>query len=66
MSEKMSDNDFVQQAEAGSPGLMAEYWEFLKHNKKWWLTPILMTLLLLGLLVILGGSSAAPFIYTLF
>ena len=38
----------------------------LKHNKKWWLTPIVLVLLLFGLLIILGGSTYAPFIYTLF
>ncbi len=48
------------------PGLVGEFWEFLKHNKKWWLLPIVLVLLLLGVLVLLSGSAAAPFIYTLF
>ncbi|MGA2093863.1 MAG: DUF5989 family protein [Sedimentisphaerales bacterium] len=48
------------------PGIIAELWFFLKHNKKWWLLPILLLLLLLGILAVLGGSAAAPFIYTLF
>jgi hypothetical protein len=39
---------------------------FLRANKKWWLAPILVAILLLGLLVVLGGTAAAPFIYTLF
>ncbi len=47
-------------------GLVIEFWDFLKHNKKRWLAPILISLLGLGLLVLLGGSAAAPFIYTLF
>lgn len=47
-------------------GIVAEFWEFLKENKKFWLIPIIIVLLLFGLLIILGGSSAAPFIYTLF
>jgi hypothetical protein len=46
--------------------LLIEFWLFLKHNKKWWLLPILIVLLLLGLLVLLGGSGLAPFIYPLF
>ena len=62
----MPNQDFEQKAAASSPGLLREYWDFLKHNKKWWLTPIIVTLLLLGALVVLGGSAAAPFIYTLF
>jgi len=47
-------------------GIVAEFWEFLKENKKFWLIPIIIVLLLFGLLIFLGGSSAAPFIYTLF
>ena len=40
--------------------------EFLRQNKKWWLLPILILSLLLGLLIVLSGSGLAPFIYTLF
>jgi len=47
-------------------GLVGEFIDFLKHNKKFWLIPILLILFLLGLLIVLGGTSAAPFIYTLF
>ena len=46
--------------------LLIEFWFFLKHNKKWWLLPILIILFLLGLLVLLGGTAIAPFIYPLF
>jgi hypothetical protein len=49
-----------------SPGFLAEYWDFLRHNKKWWLTPIVVVLLLFGALMVLSGTAAAPFIYTLF
>jgi hypothetical protein len=48
------------------PSLAVEFWYFLKYNKKWWLLPILVTLLLLCLLVLVGGSGLAPFIYTVF
>jgi hypothetical protein len=58
--------EFRQAAHAGRTGLLTEFWDFLKHNKKWWLMPILIVLLLLGGLVFLGGTAAAPFIYTLF
>ena len=47
-------------------GMTAEFWQFLKHSKKWWLAPIVVVLLLFGVLMILSGSAAAPFIYTLF
>ena len=44
-----------------------DIWSFLKERKKFWLAPILLVLILLGLLIIVGGGSAvAPFIYTLF
>lgn len=69
MSEIKPDPDreaFEQQAGMKSDGIVGEFWEFLRHNKKWWLTPIIVMLLLVGLLVVLGGSGAAPFIYTLF
>jgi hypothetical protein len=40
---------------------------FLKQRKKYWLAPVIFVLLLLGFLIVIGGSSAlAPFIYTLF
>ena len=52
--------------EEGSSGVLAELWSFMAHNKKWWLTPVIVLLLLLGVLVVLGTSGAAPFIYTLF
>ena len=47
-------------------GLVYEIFSMLMHNKKWWLTPIILVLLIFGFLIIIGGSSYAPFIYTLF
>ena len=47
--------------------LVREFFEFLKHEKKYWLAPIVMVLVLFGLLLVFAQSSAvAPFIYTLF
>ena len=44
-----------------------EFWEFLRVRKKYWLFPILLTLVLFGALIILSqGSAIAPFIYTIF
>lgn len=59
-------SDFARQAEQAPPGLIAEFWDFLIHNKKWWLIPIILVLLLLGLIVVLAGSPLAPFIYPVF
>ena len=44
-----------------------DLWLFMKERKKFWLLPIIVILLLLGILIVLGGSSAfAPFVYSLF
>ena len=59
-------DEMEKQAALRRQGIVREFWGFLLHNKKWWLTPIVVVLLLLGLLVFLAGSPAAPFIYTLF
>jgi hypothetical protein len=53
-------------AEQPSGNLLKEFWDFLRFNKKWWLLPILITLLVLGLLMLVSGTGVAPFIYTLF
>ncbi|MBN1816599.1 MAG: hypothetical protein JW828_04515 [Sedimentisphaerales bacterium] len=47
-------------------GFFREFWEFLKYNKKWWLLPIIIMLVLLGCLVLLAETGGAPWIYTLF
>lgn len=52
--------------EQARPGFFAELWGFLRHNKKWWLIPILVVFLIFGLLILLAGTGVAPFIYTLF
>jgi hypothetical protein len=53
-------------AESRSESLASEFWLFLAQNKKWWLLPIVIVMLLLGTLILLSGTAAAPFIYTLF
>jgi hypothetical protein len=47
-------------------GLVGEFYGFLKHHKKWWLVPLLVIFLVFGALILVGGTAAAPFIYTLF
>jgi hypothetical protein len=47
--------------------LLADLWGFLSERRKFWLLPLILTLVLLGALVVLShGSALAPFIYTLF
>ena len=47
--------------------VIKEFWDFLRQRKKFWLFPIVLTLLVLGLLIVFTANSAlAPFIYPLF
>lgn len=64
--KESNENRFEQANQASQPGLVAELIQFLKHNKKFWLIPLLLVLLGLGVIFILGTTGAAPFIYTLF
>lgn len=70
MTEKngtQGKSDFAAQAASKErTGLVSEFTAFLRENKKWWLAPIILSILFLGMLVLLGGTAAAPFIYTLF
>lgn len=47
--------------------LVGELWRFLRVRKKFWLFPLVISMLFLGMLLVLAkGSAVAPFIYTLF
>ena len=51
----------------GKLSILGEFWGFLRVRKKWWLAPVIVLLLTLGLiLVVAEGSALAPFIYSLF
>ncbi len=56
-------DDLGSLVETPQLGIVAEFWGFLKDNKKWWLLPILLALLLLGVLAVLSSSGLGPFIY---
>jgi len=44
-----------------------EIWDFLKTRKKWWLTPVIIVLILISVVLVLSqGSAVAPFIYAIF
>ena len=69
MTKKSQDkktSEFDRLAREKRPSLLTEFWYFLRYNKKWWLLPILAILLILGVIVLLGGTGIAPFIYPLF
>jgi hypothetical protein len=59
-------SEFEKAGQEQNLSLLAEFWVFIKEEKKWWLTPIILVLLLVGAMVALTSSGAAPFIYTLF
>lgn len=64
MAEKKENKKFEEMNY--SSNILVEFWEFVRDNKKFWLIPLIIILLLMGLLIFLGGTGAAPFIYTLF
>jgi hypothetical protein len=67
-TESTAADRFAREAEQPQPGLLAEFWDFLKTNRKWWLSPIIVMLLLIGALLIVQVlyPVAAPFIYAIF
>jgi hypothetical protein len=61
---KTDKQQFEDLSQAPQPGLVAEFIDFLKHNKKWWLLPILIVIGLVGALAAFSATGAGPFIYT--
>lgn len=66
MSDPKPTNEFEQANQQAQTGIVKEFIAFLGENKKFWMIPLLLALLAIGALLILGGTAAAPFIYTLF
>lgn len=64
--QQPESDDFEQAARQGDAGLFREFLGFLMESKKWWLIPLLVAFGLVAALVLLGGTGAAPFIYSLF
>lgn len=64
--EKDKQTEFEKSGGQKDIGLFGEFVGMMKQNKKYWLIPLVLILLLFGVLIILGSSAAAPFIYTLF
>ena len=57
---------FEEQVSRKRQGLIGEYFQFLRHHRKWYLIPIVVALILLGAVIFVAGTSIAPFIYTMF
>jgi hypothetical protein len=62
----LPESEFSRAASERPTTFFGEFWQFIRHNKKWWLTPIIVTLLLVAVLIVLAGSGAGPLVYTLF
>ena len=60
------ETEFQREAEQKQPGILREFVDFLRYNKAWWLTPIIIVLLMVGGLMFLAATGAAPFIYAIF
>ena len=45
---------------------LLELWDYLRSSKKYWMAPVLVSMLLIGALIVLQGTAVAPFIYTCF
>ena len=57
---------FREAGEQKPVSLLREIVGMLRENKKYWMVPVIVVLLLFGVLLILGATGAAPFIYALF
>jgi hypothetical protein len=60
------ESDFERAAGGARQTVVGDFWYFLRSSKKWWMLPVLGLLFLFGALMLLSGTAAAPFIYTLF
>ncbi len=66
-ADPQSDADrFAREAARPATSIGRELWDFLRTNRKWWLTPIVVVLAVVGMLSVLAASGLAPLIYTLF
>ena len=66
MAAQGGNGQFEQLGSGRRSGVVMEFVGYLQQSKKWWMLPILLTMLGLGALILLSSSPVAPFIYTLF
>jgi hypothetical protein len=59
-------SEFEQAGQEKELNLVQEFALFVVEERKWWLVPVLLVLGLASLMVVLGSTGVAPFIYTLF
>jgi hypothetical protein len=56
----------LPELQSGNTSFFREVLDFMLQNKKWWLIPIVVVLVIFTGLLLLGATGAAPFVYTLF
>lgn len=66
MTADRKPDDFARQVEGKGSNMVGEFFGMLRHNKKWWLTPLVVAAVLLGAFMLLFGTPLSPLIYTLF
>ena len=66
MAPTEEQNEFEQAGNEKPLSLIEEFLVFIRENKKWWLIPILLIFVLIGILVTLSATGVAPFIYPAF
>ena len=59
-------DEFAQKISQSRPGFFRELFQFFRYTGKWWLGPLMFLILVLGVLIVLGGTGLAPLIYTIF
>ena len=65
-TDHSSGDEFARLSDQPAPSLLQEIVGLISHNKKWWLIPLVVTLMPVAAMIFLGSTPAAPFIYTLF
>ena len=64
--EPSGGDEFAAAGKAKERGLVGELWSFMAESRSWWMLPLLIVFALLGLMLVLGATGAAPFLYPLF
>ena len=61
------DSDLLaEKAAQPRTSFLADYWRFLRQERKWWMLPVLVVLFLAGGIIVLAGTAGAPLLYALF
>ncbi len=64
--KKSDEEQFLEASGQGDRGLIGEFIGFMAENKAWWMAPILIVLLLVGVVLVLGTTAIGPFLYSFF